>query len=203
MKLYQKLARLIGAAKRCEETDNLEWARKHSEKIAALVKSLMPSGSGFDDGTQIIPSECTEDKLVFNTAFHHMDEQGGYDGWTQHTVIVRPSLAFDFRVVVMGRDRNEIKDYISECFNTALDQEVPEAAPVVRKFPVVYLKETFHEVETMDSIHVRLRVKGTEQWGIALHVQQLDAEAVVQLQRAGVMNERKYMVNDAQSKEAA
>ena len=83
----------------------------------------MPNGSGFDAGTQIELAECSENKLTFKTAFHHMDEQGGYDGWTEHFVKITPSF-HGFNIRVTGRDRNEIKEYIGDTFNYALNLEI-------------------------------------------------------------------------------
>jgi hypothetical protein len=89
-----------------------------------LVKDYLPSGSGFDAGTTLDEGASSPDKLVFDTSFHHMDEHGGYDGWTEHKVIVTPSLAHGCDLRVTGRDRNDIKSYIGETFAHALDTEV-------------------------------------------------------------------------------
>ena len=52
-----------------------------------------------------------------------MDEHGGYDGWTEHIVTVKPSLLFGFDVDVSGDDKNQINDYIADVFNTWLNME--------------------------------------------------------------------------------
>ena len=100
-----------------------EWTSKHEERILDLVRDRLPSGSGFDSGTQIDFKACRADRLVFSTAFHHMNDVGFYDGWTEHKVIIRPT--FDgIDICVTGRNRNDIKDYIADCFYTALTEEV-------------------------------------------------------------------------------
>ena len=82
----------------------------------------LPSGSGFDSGSKLDESS-TPNKLVFSTAFHHMDEAGYYDGWTEHKVIVTPTFGgIDVRVT--GKNRNQIKEYISEVFYSLLQEEV-------------------------------------------------------------------------------
>lgn len=124
MKLYRELASLVQARLNCEETGNREWFQKHEERIEELVKNYMPSGSGFDCGTKIDLDKSTLEKLVFYTDFHHMNEVGCYDGWTEHCITVRPSLAFGFTLTISGRNRNEIKDYIHQVFDCALDEEV-------------------------------------------------------------------------------
>lgn len=124
MKLYRELASLVRARLNCEETGNREWFQKHEERIEELVKNYMPSGSGFDCGTKIDLDKSTPEKLVFYTDFHHMNEVGYYDGWTEHRITVRPSLAFGFTLTISGNNRNEIKDYIHQAFDCALDEEV-------------------------------------------------------------------------------
>ena len=83
--------------------------------------SHAPSGSGFDSGTELVTGSMN--KLVFKTAFHHMDEMGGYDGWTEHKVTVTGSLLFDYNIKISGRDRNNIKEYMTEVFCAWLDEE--------------------------------------------------------------------------------
>lgn len=124
MKLYRELASLVRARLNCEEAGNKEWFEKHEARIKELVENYMPSGSGFDCGTQLDLDESTPEKLVFYTDFHHMNEAGYYDGWTEHRITVRPSLAFGFTLTISGKNRNEIKDYIHQAFDCALDEEV-------------------------------------------------------------------------------
>lgn len=125
-KTYQVLAKATGAYHRCVASQNSEWETKWKETIEQVVCDYFPHGSGFDSGTKLDIDESNDDRLVFATSFHHMDESGGYDGWTEHMVIVTPSLGMDFHVKVTGRDRNQIKDYIAECFSSALSEEVKE-----------------------------------------------------------------------------
>ena len=124
MKLYRKLASLVQAHINCEISGNKEWFEKHEARIEELVKNYMPSGSGFDCGTKIDLDKSTPEKLVFYTDFHHMNEVGYYDGWTEHRITVRPSLAFGFTLTISGKNRNEIKDYIHQVFDCALNEEI-------------------------------------------------------------------------------
>lgn len=117
--LYQRLATLLGACENCRKSGNQEWLDKHTGHLDQLVRDHLPGGSGFDSGTRL-DDQSTSERLVFNTSFHHMHESGMYDGWTDHTVVVRPSLPFGFTLRVTGRDRNNIKDYIGEMFDQAL-----------------------------------------------------------------------------------
>lgn len=125
-RIYQLLAGLVDARLRSIERGNTEWVERHAERIARVVSEYLPSGSGFDSGTTLDLDVSKPDRLVFRTAFHHMNEGGYYDGWTDHNVIVTPSLAFGFNLRITGRDRNEIKDYIAETFRYVLDAERSE-----------------------------------------------------------------------------
>jgi hypothetical protein len=48
-----------------------------------------------------------------------MDDGGGYDGWTEHTITVTPSFR-GFDLTISGRDRNDIKDYLHQTFDHVL-----------------------------------------------------------------------------------
>lgn len=121
--LYKAIAQKIEAMRNCNAHGNGEWFTRHHDAIDNLVRDHLPSGSGFDAGTQFDACahvDASRDRLTFTTAFHHMDEFGGYVGWSEHSVIVTPSLSHGFDLRVTGRDRNGIKDYIAEAFHAAL-----------------------------------------------------------------------------------
>lgn len=140
--LYTVLASTLSAYQNCCETGNTLWRDKRLSRLQALVLEHMPSGSGIDTGTKLrINADkpkrnalgkqtkkgrvgSTPEKLVFDVAFHHMNDVGMYDGWTEHTVTVRGSLQFGIRLTIGGSNRNEIKDYLHEVFDLALREEV-------------------------------------------------------------------------------
>lgn len=135
--LYSELAQLVDARRTCAKKmengsndsivqNSLDWYKKHTDRIERLVRNLMPSGSGIDSGTKIDLDESHADKLVFTTGFHHMNDTGYYDGWTDHTIIVVPSLIHRFTMRVSGRNRNDIKDYLYDTFRHALDHELSD-----------------------------------------------------------------------------
>lgn len=97
------------------------WVGNHERRIKDLCREFLPSGSGFDKGTDLDLADSTADRLVFHTAFHHMDDNGFYDGWTDHTVLVTPSLIFGFTLYVKGKDKRQIKDHIHESLDHALN----------------------------------------------------------------------------------
>lgn len=121
--LVQMLASLITAMENSSKSGNNEWHVRYSQRLSYLENNLLPSGSGLDSGTQILIEKCKPNMLVFQTSFHHMNETGYYDGWTDH--IVRVTAAFDgFDVSVSGRNRNFVKDHIADVFRHTLQQLV-------------------------------------------------------------------------------
>lgn len=121
-KLFEVIASGIDARLSCIKAGNNEWETKHEDNVRGLVSRFMPSGSGWDHGTHIDFDLSTSEKLVFYGAFHHMDESGYYDGWTEHSVTVRPSFISQVNISISGRDRNDIKDHIVETFAGCLRQ---------------------------------------------------------------------------------
>lgn len=121
-RVYECIARAIVARQNCHDSENVEWFDRHTERVESLIREHLPRGSGFDRGTSIDWDKSTGERLVFNTAFHHMDENGFYDGWSEHSVIITPSLSFGFDLRVTGRDRRQIKEFIGDTFHHALDK---------------------------------------------------------------------------------
>jgi hypothetical protein len=121
--LYRVLSDAVQARLNCQSADanesQREWADRWDARITQLVRTFMPSGSGWDRGTWIDLEASHASKLVFTGNYHHMNELGYYDGWTHHVVTVTPSFA-GINIRVSGRDRNQIKDHLYETFDMAL-----------------------------------------------------------------------------------
>lgn len=115
--IAERLANLVAAMANCQKNGNMEWYSRHHDKAVAMANEYMPRGSGFDAGTVFQIEKSTPDNLIFTTSFHHMDQHGGYDGWTEHTIRVKPSFIGRFDLTVSGRNRNGIKEYIAETFH--------------------------------------------------------------------------------------
>lgn len=125
--LYRELSSLLAAIANCKKANNGEWLDKHTERALRLVSNHMPSGAGIDTGTKLDMDKSTPERLVFTFGYHHMNETGYYDGWTEHTLIVTPSLLSGIDLRITGRDRNQIKDYLHETYMMALTQDnLPE-----------------------------------------------------------------------------
>lgn len=129
MKLYQRFAQVIEALNNCLKSGNASWAAKHEDTLDELL-GLMPSGSGVDSGTKLNYDKSTPEKLVFIVAFHNMDENGFYCGWTHHEVVVTPSLAHDFNLKVTGRNNKyDVKDYLADLYQDVLGRELSRYYP--------------------------------------------------------------------------
>ena len=118
------LASSIVASNACHKSGNLLWRNRWGEYIEYIMKSA-PRGSGFDSGTKLVEEDCSSKVLVFTTSFHHMDEHGSYDGWTDHTIYVLPDFVLGVDITVSGKNRNNIKDYIAETFLLWLNEPAP------------------------------------------------------------------------------
>ena len=79
--IYQVIARALQAQFNCEKSKN-PYQSNWETLIEEIVKQCFPRGSGVDSGTKFNWEKSTPNRLVFDTAFHHMDEGGYYDGCT-------------------------------------------------------------------------------------------------------------------------
>ena len=115
------------------EISRLEYAYKREgtqEIIDSATSRLselddeLPSGSGIDSGCKIDLDSSTSEKIVITFGFHHMNDGGFYDGWTEHKLTVKPSFLFGIDLKISGRDRNQIKDYLYDLFSFELKKEI-------------------------------------------------------------------------------
>jgi hypothetical protein len=122
--LYAAIASLLATIDRCRSNNNVEWRDRHQDTLDAMLKRHLPSGSGIDSGSKLLEDQCKSNKLVFSADFHHMTEPGFYDGWSEHLVIVTPSLEFGAVIKITGRDRNAIKEYLHDLFHQVMFEQV-------------------------------------------------------------------------------
>jgi hypothetical protein len=101
-----------------------EMAHTWDESLAHLATKLLPRGAGFDCGTRILGRTQNGSGFILETEFHHMDDNGFYDGWTEHRITVRPSFVGGFDLTISGQNRDDVKGYIAEVFNAALMRPV-------------------------------------------------------------------------------
>tara|TARA_Y100000310_G_scaffold204270_1_gene204520 strand:+ start:104 stop:520 length:417 start_codon:yes stop_codon:yes gene_type:complete len=128
-KVYQRIATLHCAILNCIEFDNLEWEYKHREELIRILNNHLPSESGIDgwiDNIDLHLNGSKADRLVFFSGYHKMNENGMSDGWIDFDIIVKPSLQFGIEIDVRGKfgKDQDIKEYIHEMFNSALNEEI-------------------------------------------------------------------------------
>lgn len=125
MKLYEAIYTALLARQNCATPGfaNPTAIDGWDEVLDDLETNFLPRGSGFDCGTRIVRDLTSSGGFKLTTDFHHMDEHGGYDGWTEHMVHVTPSFIGGFDMTVSGRNRNQIKDWIGSQFGRALGME--------------------------------------------------------------------------------
>ena len=116
---YCRIASTQTAIDNCIKNGNEEWQERHEQKLDELMNGA-PSGSGFDSGTKLCMAN--EKAIIFETSFHHMNQDGYYEGWTDHKITVLPNLSFGFELKVSGKNKNDIKSYIADVFTEWLMQ---------------------------------------------------------------------------------
>lgn len=112
----------------CKKSGNTEWLERWRLRFAKLVDHV-PTWSGMP----LEPSdvEVTSAAIRYEVSYHHMNDTGYYDGWTEHTVVVRPAFeSVDVRV--SGRNRQDVKELIHEAVNYAFTRRVTWDEPAQR-----------------------------------------------------------------------
>ncbi len=114
--IQELIATAVVALRNCEASDRnmADAADSWSDLLDTIEREFLPSGSGFDSGTTIDRERTDDRTIVLDTSFHHMNGDGMYDGWTEHTVYIRATFNGPDISSISGRDRNDIKDYIGE-----------------------------------------------------------------------------------------
>lgn len=127
--VVQRLATLIMARLNCTKSGNINWQDRHESSIETIIKENLPSGSGIDGETTIDYEKSKPDRIVIDSSYHVMDENGMYAGWVDYRVIITPSLQFGFESNIIGnfsgnRDAAGVKDYLYEIYEHALSEVI-------------------------------------------------------------------------------
>ncbi len=131
-KVYQVIANKLNASLMLAKNNiQNEWSEKHPEDIEKIVNEYMPSGSGFNTGTNFSFEKSNPEKLIFESEYEYMNNNGMYAGSIPFTVTVKPSLIGEIDVTVSGRFSKlptylgeDLKDCIVETFNNCLNKEI-------------------------------------------------------------------------------
>lgn len=121
--IYVELAARISAMANCLKEGNEHWYGNHGLVIDEIMKTG-PTGSGVDTGLQLMYDKSKTDHLVIAFGYHHMSETGFYEGWTDHELVITPSLHLDYLLRITGQDRNNIKEYLNDIFSAWLSATV-------------------------------------------------------------------------------
>jgi hypothetical protein len=124
MKVITQISMLINALENCKKSENEKWMDLHESALHYIEKDYLPSGSGVDAGCEIDLERSRTNKIIINTSFHHMNENGYYTGWTDHKITIIPDLISDFSIKISGKDKNMIKDYLHDLFYNCLYQAI-------------------------------------------------------------------------------
>lgn len=120
-----KLKLISHIAKNCDWHKQVNEAfRPECEDRIGRLEYLLPRGFGVDSGCTIDVENSSSDKVIINFSWHHLNQDGYYDGWTDHKLIVKPKLWNDFDMRITGSNRNGIKDYLYDLFDSYLKMEV-------------------------------------------------------------------------------
>ena len=122
IKIYKRIAQELAVINN-PKADSI-WEKRAFDNLHYIERELLPSGSGVDSGCVIDLSKSTPNKIVIQVNFHHMNENGCYDGWSYHNAIITPSLGYDYDIKITGRDKNEIKGYLGDLIYEAVDGEI-------------------------------------------------------------------------------
>lgn len=117
--IAQALVLAVDAYKEHRLSGNTLWQDRWGKYIKSLIKRL-PSGDGFDRGTQVHVGKSRPELLVLLTAFQHKKAD-----WTEHTIRVRPGF-HGLNITISGSTKNGIKKRIHEAFLNALTRKEDE-----------------------------------------------------------------------------
>jgi hypothetical protein len=102
------------------------------------LESFLPRGSGIDSGTKIDLDKSQPDKIILTFDYHHMNEDGFYDGWScDWKAIITPTFLSYIGLHVdlkTGRfndnshrrryNDSNFKDYLHETYYYCLDKQI-------------------------------------------------------------------------------
>ncbi len=118
-KVYEHIASILQAARVCRERseqplggDAERWYRRHTAALSDLLTDTLPHGSGFDSGVTLDYERTNEaTQIVFDAAFHAMNDTGYYVGWLTYRVVATPAFVGGFDLDIELIDGFEDEDF--------------------------------------------------------------------------------------------
>lgn len=141
MTLACRIAYIAEALDIAERNRNHPWIEKWEAELEQL-ENMLPHGSGLDGVVEIDRSATSSDKITIVFDYHHMDEFGGYQGWSEWRLVVSADLlglTYDLECVedceyrtsdgdeewtYTASEDDSLMDYFVETFDIALQREV-------------------------------------------------------------------------------
>ncbi len=113
------IATTCEALRNCEATPDHPWTSRWASLLDAIEANLLPSGGGFDRGTQIDREATNARRISLRVDFHHTSQldTGFYSGWTSHRVTISPTFS-GCEISVSGSDLNQVREHIVDVFGS-------------------------------------------------------------------------------------
>ena len=128
-KAYSRL-RCIDSINESSNSDNIEnwkkWTNRYEDEIDNIMRNHFPYGSGVDNGCTFNYEKSCGNRLVINSGYHCMNENGYYDGWVNFTVTLTPDLELDYKLNIRGNfgKYRHVKDYLYQIFDDSFSQNI-------------------------------------------------------------------------------
>ena len=135
VKVYKQLIRTMNSRQSCIDNyaifkkvnpENIAgwktWVNTYDDEIEDIEKNYLPHGSGIDNGCHVNLDKSNENKIIIDSGYHCMDENGYYDGWIDFSVTVTPCLEMDISINIIGNfgKYHYTKEYLYDVFYYAL-----------------------------------------------------------------------------------
>lgn len=126
--IIQAIAQSVDARINCIDRNLLPGVGINENKIEELIEQL-PFGGGIDYGVEIDYERSNSDRIVINSTYHVMNDDGYYTGLINYRVIITASLLFGIDVNVVGNFSSNmsargVKEYLIDLYNNALLEKV-------------------------------------------------------------------------------
>jgi len=126
MKLYKFISFVIDFINNCNDT-------RYQSVIDNYIIPKLPSGNGIDNGCKINLKQSKPLKIIIDSSYNAMDENGMYDRRIDFKIIVTPSFDnIDINIRGnFGSKYQHLKDYLIEIFQDSLSKEIDKISGIL------------------------------------------------------------------------